>query len=62
MGKTVNAYRIMAKLEIECDITIQAESLEEALERSRELKPADFFDSKGELMDESLHIKGLFEG
>ena len=61
MRKTVNAYTIMARLEIECDVTIQAENLETALEKSRELNPTDFYEPRGDVMEDSLHIKGLFE-
>jgi len=61
MSKTVNAYTIMAKLEIECDVTVHAENLENALEKGRELKARDFYEPKGDVMDDSLHIKGLFE-
>ncbi len=61
MGKGLKVFTVMAKLEIECDLTIQAESLEDALEKSKGLKPLDFYEPKGSLMDDSLHIKGLFE-
>jgi len=55
------SYRIMVKVKIDCDVSIKATSLKDALEKAETMKPQDFIEAKGEIMDEGMHIIGLFE-
>jgi len=61
MANKMNSYTIMAKLELECDIEIKAESLLDALEKSEKLTANDFIEFNGQFLDGSLHIKGMIE-
>jgi len=54
-------FVVMARVMIECDLTIKAESLEDAIAKARTLKELDFIDIKGEFMEGELHVKGVFE-
>ena len=59
--KKLDAYTVMVKLKIECDLSIQAESLEDAIAKARDLHEDDFITTRGNLLDSDLHINGVFE-
>ena len=61
MATKLKAFTVYAKVTIECGITIKAESFEDALERSKELKEADFVDVFQDYNDGSLEITGVFK-
>ena len=49
--KIVNTYSIYAKIQVDVSVEISASSLENALEKARELETDDFIEVKGELND-----------
>jgi hypothetical protein len=61
-NKPKDSFFISAKILIEANLEITANSLEEALEKSRELKIGEFVDVTAELMDSSLKITQVYEG
>jgi hypothetical protein len=61
MSKKLKTYNIMAKLILDVDITIKADSLEDAISRSKELKEYDFVEFNGNFLDGSMTITGAFE-
>lgn len=60
MGKPLEEFIITANLKLQVDITIRAESLEDAVQRSKELKVHDFVSIKGEYNDGVLKITGAY--
>jgi hypothetical protein len=61
MAKNPKTFNVMAKLNLECGIDIKAESLEEAVEKARDLTESDFVEILGNYNDGSIEIFGLFE-
>ncbi len=57
----IKSFYVMAKLQIDCNITIKAASLEDAVEQSKKLKEKDFVTVLGEFNDGNLAIYGAFE-
>lgn len=63
MAKTkTQTFNIVAKMEIETAIQIQAENLADAVEASKGLKFHDFVAIEGELWNNSMEITGAFRG
>jgi hypothetical protein len=54
-------YTIMARLVLDVDVEVSAESLDEALAKSKDLDVHDFADIKGGYNDGSMNITGVFE-
>lgn len=54
-------YVIQAKIMVDTDAEINAVSLEEALEKSKELNIHDFITIDGNHNDSSLEINGLYK-
>jgi len=61
MAKKLETFHIYAKVLIETSIEIGAENLQNALEKSKELKISDFVDIIGEHNDSELRITGIYE-
>jgi hypothetical protein len=57
----LKSFSIWAKLNLDVLINIKAESLEDAVEKSKELKELDFVDIKGEFNDGNIKITGAHE-
>lgn len=51
MPKKLNTFYIGARISIETTLKIEAESLEDALEKSKDLETGDFITFKGEFDD-----------
>ena len=60
-SKTLKTFSVNADLKIWAGIEIKAESLEDALEQGRKLKELDFITVKGEFLDGSIKLSGLYE-
>lgn len=62
MAKTpsLKPYYIMGKVNLDMNLKINAESLEDALARSKSLKDSDFAECLGELNEGSVKITGVF--
>lgn len=50
----------MGKVTMSCNVEIKAESIEDALEKSRTMDEGDFADCLGELNDGSVEITGVY--
>jgi hypothetical protein len=61
MSKKAQAFTVMAELKLVCGITIKAESLEDAVQQSRDLKESDFVDFKDEFIDGDMKVTGVYE-
>lgn len=61
MAKKLDIFHIYAKVLIETSIEIGAETLQDALEKSKTLKIDDFVDILGENCDNELKITGIYE-
>lgn len=63
MAKTskLKPFYVWAKATIDCSIRIEAESLADALEKSRELRDADFFNVHGDYNDGEVRVYGVME-
>jgi len=63
MAKTkgLKPYTVCAKVVVETDVVIDAESLEDAIDRSKSLIIQDFIKIKGNYNDGSLTITGAFD-
>ena len=53
-------YTVQAKLDLVVSINISARSLEEALEKSKQLKVQDFVDILGDYIDGEMEITGMY--
>ena len=60
MGKTLEEFIITGKLDLLVDVTVSAESLEDAVQKSKELQVTDFIDFKGDYIDGRLEITGAY--
>lgn len=61
MAKGKKRYTIVAKLEVEADVEITADSLEDAVAQARTLKVPDFVSFTGEFVDgKDVEIKGVW--
>lgn len=61
MAKRLKTFNVMAKLNLECVIGINAESIEDALVKAKRLTEEDFVDVLGDLNSGSLIVFGVFE-
>lgn len=61
MAKHLKSFNVMAKLQLECGIDVKAESLEDAIDKARQLKELDFVDMKGDFNDGSIKVFGVWE-
>jgi len=59
--KKLTSFTVMADLKIATTIIIEAESLEDAILKSKELRVEDFVDVQGELMDGEVKLTGVYE-
>lgn len=59
MAKPLKQYEVTARMLILASITINAESLEDAVEQSKDMKEIDFIKFKGIFMDGSIRISGV---
>lgn len=60
MAKTLQEFIITANLKLQVDISIKAESLEDAVQKSQTLIVPDFVSIKGEYNDGVLKITGAY--
>ena len=60
MAKPLQDFIITANLKLQVDITIKAESLEDAVQKSQTLNVSDFVNIKGEYNDGNLKITGAY--
>jgi hypothetical protein len=60
MAKTLQDFIITANLKLQVDITIKAESLEDAVQKSQTLIVPDFVNIKGEYNDGNIKIVGAY--
>jgi len=56
-----NTYTVYAVVEMNVSIKIGADSLKDALEKSRQLKETDFCKPLGEYNNGELEIQGVFD-
>ena len=61
MANQLKSFTVMAKVTIDCDISIRAESLEDAVFESAKLKEKDFVEIRGNFNDGNLKITGCYE-
>lgn len=61
MSKRLQPFTVYATVEIQCGIEIKAESLDDAVIASHELRETDFVDVLGDYNDGKLKITGIFE-
>jgi hypothetical protein len=54
-------YTIMVKPNVELGVTVSGESLDEALNKARELSIEDILTGYDELMDYDINIRGVWE-
>ena len=59
--KRLKSFTIYADITINCGIDIKAESIEDAIEKSRKLDVTDFVEIFGDYNDGSITIQGVFE-
>ena len=59
--KKLTSFNVMAELKTTSSITIEAESLLDAVEKAKLLKDEDFITVEGEYMDGELRITGVYE-
>ena len=59
MAKPLKQYEVTARMLILASITINAESLEDAVEQSKDMKEIDFIKFKGSFIDGSIRISGV---
>jgi len=59
--RTTKSFSIYATLTVDVGVDIQANSLSDAIERSKELEVTDFITILGEYNDGKLKITGAFE-
>jgi hypothetical protein len=59
MTKPLKTFDITGRLKLMVQVTIKADSLEDALAQSKSLAEKDFVSFKGEFMDGSLAIIGV---
>lgn len=61
MKRTMKTFTVFARLNIECTLSIKAESLEDVIAQARTLKELDFINLKGDFLDGSMKIEGAME-
>lgn len=61
MAKKMKTYTVWGKVTIDTTVSIEAESLADAVERSKELKETDFVKILGEYNDGALRITGVMD-
>ncbi len=57
----IRDYEVQAKLTLYTSTTVSARSLEEATEKSKNLKEQDFVDFNGDYIDGNMRITGVYE-
>jgi hypothetical protein len=57
----LGTYIVMGKVQIDTTCKVTASSLEEAINKARDLKEEDFVDILGDYNDGSLKVYGVFE-
>ena len=62
MAKKVKSFIITARLNIECDTEIKAESFEDAVEQAKDLIETHFVTIHGDFIDGNTHVTGIYEG
>jgi hypothetical protein len=61
MAKKNTSFLVYAKITVDTSLCIQAESLEDAIKKGRELTVTDFFEINGDHLDSELKIVGVIE-
>jgi hypothetical protein len=61
MSTKIKTYQVMAKVEVDVSIEVQATSLEEAIQKSSSLKEQDFITIDGEYLDGNFEITGVYK-
>ena len=62
MVKKLRTFTVGGKFTMWCDISIEAENFEDALEKARELRETDFVDVRGGYVDGEYHgIAEIFD-
>ena len=62
MKEKTREYQVMALITVTASIPIGAKSLSEAVEKSKELKEADFIDFNGDYVSgEDYRVTGVYE-
>lgn len=61
MATKERSYQIQAKLDLLVAIEVSAKSLEEALQKSSNLKETDFVEINGDYIDGNYRITGVYE-
>jgi len=59
--KSLSSFTVFAKLQIEASIVINAESLQDALDKAYSLDEEDFIQFLGEYCNGSIRITGMLE-
>ncbi len=59
--KKTKRYIVYSKLIINAGVEVTARGLEEAVAKAREMNEEDFIDFKGEYIDGSMDITGVYE-
>jgi hypothetical protein len=59
MARKLDAFTITAKLTLLADVTIKAESYEDAIARSKDLRESDFVSFKGEFIDGKMEVVNI---
>ena len=54
-------FRVTGRVLIEVDVSVRAASLEQALEAARSMSTTDFVEPKGDHLDSSLIIAGVWD-
>jgi hypothetical protein len=59
--RTMNTYTVYAIVEMNVAVKIEADSLSDAVERSKSLKEYDFVKPLGDFNDGAIEISGVFD-
>ena len=59
--KSLTPYNVMAEMTVTVGIIIDADSLEDAVQKSKDLKETDFITIEGEYIDgTNFHLTGVY--
>lgn len=61
MAKKNHTYTVFVKVELETEVSVSAESFEEALSKARELKTTDIVSFDTSHNDSSVQVVGVFK-